>query len=200
MGHLFPFRPAAKLEDHAADNLRFIRETMENAGAFTAVPGWGGVEMGLTAVAAALVAMNQKTQAEWLLTWIGEAFLAALLGGLAVVRKAKAAGIPLVSGPGRKFALGLFPALLAGALVTAALVDAGTIEHLPGVWLLLYGVAVMNGGSHSVRVVPVMGFLFLILGAGALFVPPSYGDVFLLAGFGGLHIVFGAIIAKKYGG
>lgn len=200
MGLLFPFRRTSRLQEHAADNLRFIRETMESASAFTAVPGWGGVEMGLTAVAAAFVAMNQKTQAEWLLTWIGEAFLAALLGGLAVVRKAKSAGLPLASGPGRKFALGLFPALLAGALVTAALVDAGTIDQLPGIWLLLYGVAVMSGGSHSVRVVPVMGFLFLILGAAALFVPPTYGDLFLLAGFGGLHLLFGAIIAKKYGG
>jgi len=184
----------------AVDNLRFIRETMERAGSFTAVPGWGGVEMGLTAIAAALVAAFQETREGWLLTWLGEGILAAAIGGLAVILKAKRANIPLLSGPGRKFALGLFPPIMAGALITAALVDARSLDNLPGIWLLLYGVAVMNGGSFSVRVVPVMGFLFLVLGAAALFCPFEWGNVLLGVGFGGLHIVFGAVIARRYGG
>ncbi len=89
------------LDAHAADNLRFIRETMERAGSFTAVPGWGGVAIGLTAIAAAFVAARQRTPGAWLKTWLVEALLAVAIAGAAAVRKARQARMPLLSGPGR---------------------------------------------------------------------------------------------------
>ncbi len=188
------------LDAHAADNLRYIRETMERAGSFTAVPGWGGVALGVTAVAATLVAARQTTPEQWLATWLVEAVLAIAIAGGAMVRKAKQAKMPLLSGPGRKFALSFAPPLLVGALLTAVLFRAGDVKVLPGMWLLLYGTAVVTGGAFSVRVVPVMGLCFMILGAAALFSPAAWGNAFMAAGFGGLQIIFGLAIAKKYGG
>jgi hypothetical protein len=188
------------LDAHAADNLRFIRETMERAGSFTAVPGWGGVALGLTAIAAAVVAARQNAPQAWLMTWLVEALLAIAIAGGAVARKARQAKMPLLSGPGRKFALSFAPPLLVGALLTAVLVRTGDWKILPGMWLLLYGTAVVTGGAFSVRVVPVMGLCFMVLGAAALFSPASWGNVFMAAGFGGLQIVFGLVIARKYGG
>ena len=188
------------LEAHAADNLRFIRETMERAAALTAVPGWGGVAMGLTAVAAAFVAARQTAREAWLAIWVGEALLALAIAGAAMARKARAAKMPLLSGPGRKFALSFAPPLLVGALLTVVLFRAGYVAVLPGMWLLIYGTAVVTGGAFSVRVVPVMGFCLMATGAAALFAPASWGNWFMAAGFGGLQIVFGVVIAKKYGG
>jgi len=188
------------LDAHAADNLRYIRETMERAGSFTAVPGWGGVAIGLTAVAAALVAARQQTPRAWLGVWLVEALLAIVIAGGAVVRKSRQAKMPLLSGPGRKFALSFAPPLLVGALLTAVLVGAGNWKVLPGMWLLLYGTAVVTGGAFSVRVVPVMGLCFMVLGAATLFSPASWGNAFMAAGFGGLQIIFGLVIAKRYGG
>jgi hypothetical protein len=192
------------LEDRAADNLRFIRETMERAGSFTAVPGWGGVAIGFTALAAALVAARQATPARWLSVWLFEAAVALALALLTAARKARLARSELFTGPGRKFALSFAPPLVVGALLTAALYRAAPATAwgavLPAVWLLLYGTAVVTGGAFSARVVPVMGVCFIALGAAALFSPPAWSTAYLMAGFGGLQIVFGVVIARKHGG
>ena len=195
-----PIRRPVPIDAHAAENLRFIRETMESAGSFTAVPGWGGVVMGVTALGAAIVAAQQTTAPRWLLTWIIEAVLAFAVAACAVAWKARAAGIPLVTGPGRKFALSFAPPILVGALLTVVLYQAGLMSAIPGTWLLLYGAAVVTAGAFSIRVVPLMGLCFMVLGAVALFTPESWSHWLMGGGFGALHIVFGLVIARRYGG
>jgi hypothetical protein len=188
------------IHDHAADSLRYIRRTMERAGSFTAVPGVGGVVMGATAVAAALVASRQADATAAVEVWLTEAVIALLIGIATASRKASQAGMSLLSGPGKKFMAGFVPPLIAGALLTMGLLYAGAPGPIPGVWLLLYGAGVVTGGSASVRIVPVMGMCFMAWGAAALFTPPSWGNAMLGAGFGGLHLLFGSVITVKYGG
>lgn len=188
------------LHDRALDNLRFIRQTMERAGSFTAVPGWGQVAVGISALAAALVATRQSSPELWLAVWLGEAAVALAVGGWALVRKAYAVNDPILSGPGRRFGLSLLPPMAVGGLLTIALYRAGLAALLPGTWLLLYGTAVVTGGAFSVRVVPLMGVCFMMAGAVALFGPVSWGNWCMAAGFGGLHLVFGTVIARRHGG
>jgi hypothetical protein len=188
------------LSDRAADNLRFIRDTMERASSFTAVPGWGGVGMGISALGAAAISRFARTPEEWLGIWLAEAFLAVSIGAGAMCLKARKARLPLFAGPARRFLLTLSPPLFAGAVTTLALHRAGQTALLPGLWLLLYGAAVVTGGAFAVRIVPVMGLAFMLLGAIALVSPPSWGTAFLAAGFGGIQIAFGLIIARRYGG
>lgn len=192
--------PDLPISDRAMENLRFIRDTMERAGAFTAVPGWGGVGMGVTALIAALIASRQPTVERWMLTWVAEGWLAFAIGGLAMVRKAAAGETPISSKPGRRFVLAYTPPILAGALLTVALYRAGLTSLLPGSWLLLYGAAVVTGGALSVPVVPVMGACFMALGGVALFVPLGWENLLMAIGFGGIHIGFGLWIARRYGG
>jgi hypothetical protein len=188
------------LDSHAADSLRYIRRTMERAGSFTAVPGVGGACMGATALLAAWIASRLPHGAPRIAVWIVEAALALAIGMFSASRKARRAGVPLLSGPARKFLDGFAPPLAAGAVLTFALARAGADAAIPGMWLLLYGTAVLAGGSASVRPVPAMGACFAALGTAALFAPAAWGDAFLAAGFGGLHIVFGILIAVKHGG
>jgi hypothetical protein len=182
------------------DNLRYIRETMERASAFTGIAGWGQVAIGVTALAAAVVGKEQATVKAWLAVWMAEALISLLIAGWSMDRKARAAQMPLLSGPGRKVAFSLSPPLFAGALLTAVLYRARLIDSIPGTWLLLYGTGVVTGGMFSVRIVPVMGLCFMTLGAVALFAPAFLAHWFLAAGFGILHITFGVIIARRYGG
>ena len=193
-------QPAA-LHDRALADLRFIRETMEGASAFTTFSGWALVAIGVLTLVASVAADRQPTPARWLLVWLILVIVSIPIAVLGAALKSRAAGLPLVSVPARKFALGLAPSVVAGGLLTAALAREELYPMLPGLWLLLYGAGVVAGGSFSVRVIPVMGVTFMILGALALLTPlDEYAPGYLAVGFGGLHIVFGLLIARRYGG
>src|SRR5271167_5040460 len=195
-----PQREPIPIDARAADHLRYIRETMESAAEFTAVPGWGGVAMGVTALVAAFAASRQTTPRAWLAVWLIEAFVAVAIAAPAAATKAHRANSALFSGPGRKFLFSFAPPIIVGGLLTFALFAAGVGTALPGVWLLLYGTAIVTGGAFSVRVVPVMGFCLMSLGAAALLAPAAWGDAFMAAGFGVLQIGFGIWIARHHGG
>jgi len=205
MATVRPLRPPPverdpALSDRALDNLRFIRETMERAGTFTAISGWGIVAVGVVAMVAAFVARLRPT-VEWRVgTWIVTAAACIALSLWATARKARRSELSMVSGPAQKLALAFAPAMVVGALLTGALLRVGANELLPGVWLLLYGTAVVAGGAFSVRIIPVMGLSFMVLGAAALFTPPAVGEMLMVGGFGLVHVVFGTQIARRHGG
>lgn len=173
---------------------------MERAGAFTSVPGWGMVVVGCTALAATWLGVRQARPADWLAVWLGEAALGVIVGGAAMLQKARVANDSLLSGPGRRFGLSFLPPILVGALLTIALDRAQLFALMPGTWLLLFGTAVATAGAFSVRVVPLMGACFMLLGAGALFTPFGWWPWFMAVGFGGLNVAFGLIIARRHGG
>ena len=195
-------RNPVPLHSQAFDHLQYIRRTMEGAASFTAVPGAGGVLMGATALAAGALAHGSGGAGpdRWLAVWLMEGLLALALGVFFAYRKARRIRVELFSRPARKFMLAFAPPLLAGAALTAALWKSGQTGLLAGCWLLLYGAGISAAGAFSVPVVPVMGTCFLALGSAALFSPPSWGDAWLAGGFGGLHIIFGILIAKRHGG
>ena len=189
-----------EMQARAMDNLRFIRETMERAGAFTAISGWGEVAIGITALAAAWIASRQRTPDAWLGVWIADALLSVGIAAWFTTAKARATKTPLMSEPARKFVFSFSPTMLVGALLTVLLFQYGMAHRLPGVWLLLYGAAVITAGTFSVRIVPVMGAAFMALGVVALFAPAAWGNALMAAGFGVLHLVFGTLIARRHGG
>lgn len=196
-------RPAADplpIHDHAAENLRYIRAAMERAGTFTAVPGWGTIAVGVSTVAASLVAGRDPTAPRWLYVWLADACLATVVAGFAIVLKARATSTTLTSGPARRFALAFVPALVAGVALTAVLWNRGLRAEVTPMWLLLYGTAVMAGGALSVRIVPVMGLAFGVLGLAGFFLPTSAMPAVMVIGFGLLHVIFGALIARYHGG
>lgn len=202
---VLPFRrpsraDAPEMHVRAMDNLRFIRETMERAGPFTAISGWGEVAIGVTALVAAVVASLQDSPRAWLAVWLAEALLSLTIAASTIGAKASALRIPLLSESARKFVFSFSPPMMVGAILTAVLFTQREVEMLPGVWLLLYGAGVVTAGTYSVRIVPVMGAAFMALGTIALVAPTGWGDLLMAAGFGGLHILFGALIARRHGG
>jgi hypothetical protein len=204
MAAVRPIRPATSepvsLHVQAMDNLRFIRNTMESAGSFTAVPGKGGMLMGATALFAAFAAHLSADPRAWLKIWLAEALLALAIGLGFSYKKALRNSTPLLSKPFRRFVLALAPSVFAGAILTAVFYQRGLSQLLPAMWLLLYGAGITSGGAFSVRVVPMMGMSFLALGSLATLAPVSLADPLLALGFGGFHLAFGWVIARRYGG
>ena len=191
---------APDLQIRAINNLHYIRSTMERAGSFTAVPGWGNVGIGAVALLAAGLAARQADHLSWLLVWLGAATLAFPIGLTTMHRKARTINLSLVSGVGRKFMLSLCPPMLAGIPLTLVFYRFGAVESLPGLWLLLYGTGIVTAGAFSIRIIHIMGLSIILLGCLAFIAPLSWGDIFMALGFGGLHLVFGTIIARRYGG
>jgi len=208
---LEPPTPPPALSDRALDNLRFIRETMEAAGTFTAVSGSGITLTGILALTATLIAGPDLGSPRWLLTWMLAAPVAFSASAYLTVRKTRASKATFTLALARKLALAFFPSLIAGAVLTAVAVRAEWFAALPGMWLMMYGAAVMAGGAMSVPVIPVMGAMFMAFGALALAAPLVFAawpvelramvlNGIMAAGFGGLHILFGSAISRRYGG
>lgn len=188
------------LADRAADNLRFIRSAMESSSRFTDVSGLGMLAIGLTAIVATLVAVAQSTERAAILVWEAELLVAMSIGLLATLYKARGRWQTLLAAPARKFVLGLAPPLAAGGILTVALQREGLFDLLPGMWLVVYGAAIAAAGAFSVRLLPALGFSFMAVGSVAYLAPASWTHWLMGLGFGGLHIVFGAVIARRYGG
>ncbi|MCK9487238.1 MAG: hypothetical protein M0R73_11165 [Dehalococcoidia bacterium] len=193
-----------RLADRAADNLRFIRQAMEGASRFTEISGAGMVAIGLTALLATVVAAAQETDRASALVWQVEAGVAVAIGLAATLYKVRAqrggGWKRLLAAPARKFALGLAPPLAAGAVLTVVLQHEGLYYLLPGTWLLLYGAAIAAAGASSVRLLPALGLAFMAAGLAGFAAPEGWGWWIMGAGFGGLHVAFGAVIARRYGG
>jgi hypothetical protein len=202
MTRVIPIRPPEppEMQARAMDNLRFIRETMEAAGTFTAVSGWGTVVIGATAIAAATLATATHSTTRWIFIWLCEAALSVGISVYTMALKARAAKLPLWSEPARKILFSFAPPMAGGALLTLVLFERDLVTLLPGVWMLLYGIGVVAAGTFSVRIVPVMGLAFMLVGAAALVAPAIWGTAFMAAGFGGLHLFFGTLIARRHGG
>jgi hypothetical protein len=189
-----------EMQARAMDNLRFIRGIMESAATFTAVSGWGQVVIGITATAAALIAARQTLPWAWVATWIAEAGIAMGVSIASMTMKAHFANQPLLTGPVRKLILSFSPAMFVGVVLTALFVERGFYAMLPGMWMMLYGAAVVSAGTYSTRAVPVMGAAFMTAGVIALLTPPHLNTIVMISGFGGLHVLFGLWIARRHGG
>ena len=196
-----PSEAPISLHARALENVAFVRGVMERTSHFTAVPGWGGVVMGITAIGAAVLAATQHAPRQWFGIWAAEAALSVIVGVVAIVIKARLHNVPLGAGPARRFAFCMLPALVSGAALTAACAGAEAWTLLPVVWLLLYGVGVCAAGAvSSPPVVSLLGLALVAGGTAAAFSPATWGNWYLAALSGVGHIVAGIVIIRHHGG
>ena len=188
------------LETSAAENLRYIRDTIEAAHTFTTIPGKGCIAMGIAATTAAALEMLPALAPHWLPIWLIAAVVACSVALFFMEIKARKQGLSLRRAVALRFYLTLAPAFVAGGVLTVALLDSVGRDVIAGIWLLLYGVGIAACGLFSIPVVLIAGFAFMGLGTVTLAAPPEWAPVMLAVGFGGIHLALGAIILRDHGG
>ena len=198
---VFPIQseaPAA-IESRALGTLAYIRASIESSSSMD-VPGMAGIVMGIIGVIAAIVVSLPRWAAHWLGIWLAAAVVALVLGGALVARQIAQRGHARYLGPVRKFLLCLCPALLAGAVLTLVFWNTGMTHIIPGMWLLLYGCAVLSASTVTIagiaRLICIMGGLFVVLGLMTFALPATAHTAMLGLGFGILHIIFGFLIGR----
>ena len=195
-----PSGPHESIGDRAAADLRFIRHAMERTSAFTAVPGAGGMVMGLIGAVAAIAAAMQPSPDRWLAVWLSAAAVGFAVGLVTISWKCRRLGTLLSGALARNFAVALVAPLAAGAGMTYALWSLRAYPAMPAAWLLMYGAGVVTGGMFSVRAVRLAGLMFMLCGFAAALTPPGWGNAWLGLGFGLVHIVSGFYIVRHHGG
>ncbi|NKB89044.1 MAG: hypothetical protein GKS06_12585 [Acidobacteria bacterium] len=181
------------IHDHATGHLRVIRDAMERAGAFTALPGWAGVGMALVAFVAGVGSAGAEPR-DWVVTWLIAAAVAVPLGAVTLAYRASSAGVDLSTGVARRFVVTLSAPVVAGGVLTAAMILRDQFDLLPAVWLTLYGTGMLVASSYSTRLLQVAGAAVMALGAVAAFVPWEASTWLVVAGFGGMHLLTGLIV------
>src|ERR1700722_18546316 len=137
------------IESRALGTLAYIRTSIESSSSMD-VPGMAGIVMGLIGVLATIVVSQPRFAPHWLAIWLIAAAAALLLGGALVARQIARRGHTRYLGPTRKFLLCLCPALLAGAVLTWVLWTVRMTSVIPGMWLLLYGCAVLSASTVTI--------------------------------------------------
>jgi hypothetical protein len=187
------------IESRALGTLSYIRASIDAAGAL-AVPGMAGIVLGSVGTVTAMLVSVPMFRDHWLAAWLIASVIAFVLAGALMAKQAARRGNPLFSGPFRKFVLCLAPSLLGGAALTLVLWQAQLERVIPGMWLLLYGCAVIPAStvttSTNLRLIAAMGAAFIVLGAITFWLPASLHTVALGAGFGGLHLLIGILIGR----
>src|SRR5882762_4142453 len=148
---VFPIRSEAPsaIESRALGTLAYIRASIESSSSMD-VPGMAGIVMGVIGVLAAIVVSLPRWAAHWLGIWLAAAVIALVLGGALVARQIAQRGHSRYLGPVRKFLLCLCPALFAGAVLTLVFGIGGMSSVIPGMWLLLYGCAVLSASTVTI--------------------------------------------------
>lgn len=188
------------ISSSAAENLRYIRSTIEAAHTFTTVPGKGCIGLGIAALAAATLESVPALASYWLPIWLTAAVVGSTVALFFMEMKARHQGLSLRRTVAVRFFLTLVPAFAAGAVLTVALHGLVARDVIAGVWLLLYGVGIASCGAFSIYVVLIAGFAFMGLGTVTFAAPAAWAPAMLALGFGGIHLALGAVIARDHGG
>lgn len=185
-------------EPHSAAVLRALREALRSP-ATIAVPSSAGITVGAIGLGAAALASTEAFRPYWLEVWLIAAPAAAAAGALVLSEQTSGNRACRRGAAVLKFFARLLPSLFAGAVLTVVFWRAGIVHPIPGMWLLLYGCALIHASTIASRGLAILGGLFTALALVAFGLPESQQLAILGVGFGELHILHGIVTLRTAG-
>jgi len=203
----------------SAEDIKTIRKMMEESTKFLSLSGFSGVFLGLFAIAGAMVAwfiipeggnisseeylnslpVNEATAIK---LQMGLNALVVLLLSVAAAlffsfRNATRSGRSIWTPVSKRLFINLSIPLAAGGIFALILAFQNHFQLIIPVFLVFYGLALINAGKFTYDEIFYLGIFEIITGlAAAVF--PDQGLLFWIFGFGILHIVYGVMMYRKY--
>lgn len=203
-----------KPADYYQEDLASIRKMMEQSSKFLSLSGLSGILAGtyalLGASAAYYLIQFPLAPIDYRQESVRGANLVPLLAIAAAVlvaslasgywlsrRKAEKAGQPFWNETSRRLVINLLIPLATGGLFTLLLLLNGHFGVVAPSLLIFYGLALINASPNLYGEIRYLGYSEILIGlAAALW--PGYGLLFWALGFGVLHILYGAVMYRKY--
>lgn len=196
-------------------DLESIRQLMERSVKFLSLSGLSGILAGVYALIGTFFAYrilyDQQTPFDYhdpdikAIVIASRLILIAFLvlvtslatGYWLAARKAKRLGLKVWDAPSKRLVINLAIPLFTGGIFIGILLLRGYYELAAPASLVFYGLALIQASSNLVDEIRYLGYLEILIGLIAA-VLPGYGLYAWALGFGGLHILYGSLMFKKY--
>jgi len=196
-------------------DIESIRQLMERSVKFLSLSGLSGILAGVYALIGATIAyliihypnspleyrnqsVNESTIILKLLTIALAVLVVSLITGYILASaKAKKLGAKVWDPTSKRLTVNLSIPLIAGGLFILILLVNGHYGVAAPACLVFYGLALINASQNLFDEVRYLGYSEIILGLVSAMLP-GYGLIFWAIGFGVLHILYGAVMFKKY--
>lgn len=200
-------------------DLSHIRSLMEKSTKFISLSGWSGILVGVyTLIAVAFLMWKLKItwfvfgRVDSTMTFMSSEdpvrvfvmtgallLLASVATGVYMaLKKAGRAGQAAWNPASQTMLLSVAGPLLTGGMLAVLSLFMGYYAVIAPFFLIFYGLGLYAGSHFSFKELRVLGILEILLGLLA-YLYMQFGLLFFAIGFGVLHILYGAIIIKKYG-
>jgi hypothetical protein len=204
-----------KQKDDYQQDLASIRDLMDRSVKFISLSGLSGILAGIYALMGAAYAYvlvyvrfrssdnpygsDGEMALAVHLVLIALLVLAASLftGWLMSWRKSKALGISVWNDTSKRLVINLAIPLVSGGLLILVIISRGYWDLVAGASLIFYGLALLNASSNLYKEIRYLGYAEILLGL-ICAAYPGFGLLFWAVGFGALHVVYGAVMYRKY--
>lgn len=208
-----------KEKEASIQDIKAIRQMMENSSKFLSLSGLSGIAAGVVAIIGAAIAywfvldggtntydeyMNGLKNTDTNQIRVGLLLLAFVVFVFAVSlawffswRKSRKSTLPFWTASTRKVAWNLCFVLFIGGIFSLILIYHENIRLVASVMLIFYGLALLMASRYTLRDIQFLGYTEIGLGllAGVFL---NYGLIFWTLGFGVFHIVYGVSMYLKY--
>ena len=195
-----------KQKEQYIDEIKAIRQMMEQSSRFLSLSGLSGVLIGIYALIGAywvnhLIENNSVIQDNLVRQILILSIIVLVVSLITVIvltyRKTISDGHKIWNKGTRLLVLNLAVPLLTGGVFNGILISRGLYEMVAATLLIFYGLALVNAAKYTRQEIYYMGLFQVVIGIIAALLP-GYALLLWALGFGVIHVLYGTIMHYRY--